>query len=226
MHDLNRTMNEFENEYEEGYMSDDTEFEFEFENEMELEAFGDDESPFDEGEVMEMASEMLEVSSEEEMEEFIGKLFKKVARKAKKFMRSSVGRKLGGMLKGVAKKVIPLAGRAVGTYFGGPAGGAMGSRFGNMATKIFGLELEGLAPEDMEYEAARKFVKLAGAAAHKAVRASASASPSVTARKALVSAAKLHAPGLVGQSIAPYGGSGGRSGRWIRRGSKIVLMGA
>jgi len=70
-------------------------------------------------------------------------------------------RQLGGLLKGAAKQVLPtLAGAAV-TLVGG---GMIGSELGSAAGDAFGLELEGLSPEDGEYEVARRFVRIAGEA--------------------------------------------------------------
>jgi hypothetical protein len=92
---------------------------------------------------------------------------------------------------------------------------------------MFGLELEGLSPEDQEFEVARRVVRLAGNAARKAAAAPANANPASVAKKAVVKAARAHAPGLIKPTapvIKPFMGSG-RSGRWVRRGRKIVLMG-
>jgi hypothetical protein len=129
---------------------------------------------------------------------------------------------LGKVIKRVAKKALPIAGGALGTFIGGPAGGAIGSKLAGAAGKIFGLELEGLSPEDQEFEVARRVVRLAGTAAKKAAGALPTANPAAVAK-----AAKAHAPGLVKPArpmMRPFMG-GGRSGRWIRRGRRIVLMG-
>ncbi|MEW6289263.1 MAG: hypothetical protein AB1545_05335 [Thermodesulfobacteriota bacterium] len=224
MHDLDRTWTEFEEYDVRGNGNSDFEFEEDWEG-----GIDDQESPFDEGEELELAAELLEVSSDEELEEFINsKLFKKWGKKAKKFMSSRVGRKLGGMLKGLAKKALPLAGTAIGTYFGGPAGAALGGKVGSMATKFLGAELEGLEPDELEYEVARRFVRLAGTAASKAAAAPPSSNPKAAAYKALTAAARLHAPGLVGKSETSSfstNSNEARSGRWIRRGNRIILMG-
>ena len=70
---------------------------------------------------MELAAQLLEITSEEELDQFLGGLFKKVWRGVKK-----IGKPLGGLLKKVAKVALPIAGTAAGTFFGGPVGGMIG----------------------------------------------------------------------------------------------------
>lgn len=228
MHDIDQTMTGFDDEMSElefeGAYEADEDFD---EGDEELEY--PDESPFDESEEMELAAELMEVADDEELEMFLGKLIKRVGRKARKFVRSRVGRNLKGILRKVAKRALPIAGRAAGTFFGGPAGGAIGARLAQRAGKIFGLELEGLSPEDSEFETAKGFVRLAGAAAKKAAAMPPTVPAAHAAKKAVVSAAKSHAPGLLGvsgtsiMSTTAYGSR--RSGRWVRRGNRIILMG-
>jgi len=207
MHDLDTTLGEFEEEFE--YAD-----EAEFYDESEME------SPFSEEEEIDLTYELMSVTDEAELDMFLGKLIKRAGR----FLRSPVGRRLKGMFKRLARRALPVAGRALGTWIGGPAGGAVGRRLASTAGRYFGLELEGLAPEDQEFEVTRRFVRMVGTAAKKAASAPATANPQTVAKKAAVTAALKHAPGLVKRpSASPIGRS--RSGRWIRRGRKIVVMG-
>ncbi len=220
MHDIDNTQNEFEWETE-AFGSEEPEFSGEFESEME--------GPFSEDEEMELAAELLEVTSDQELEQFLGKLFKRVKRGVRRFARSKVGRFVGRGLRNIAKRALPIAGSAVGGFFGGPAGAAIGGRLASGAGRIFGLELEGLSPEDQEFEVARRFVRLAGEAVKNAADLDdPSADPARVAKEALSGAVRKHAPGLVSGSASSVssGGSSGRTGRWIRRGRKIILMGA
>ena len=214
---------EFEEEDEYGESEYDDEFEGEEEFEEEYEAY---ETVFSEEEEMELASELLAVTDEAELDQFLGKLIKKGFRRVKKFAKSSTGRALKRALRKIAKRALPLAGRAAGTFFGGPAGGAIGRRLASSAGRIFGLELEGLSPEDQEFEVAKRVVRLAGSAAKKAAKLPAKTSPNMAAKIAVISAAKKHAPGLL-RPVSKYPVSSGRKrvGRWIRRGNKIMLMG-
>ncbi len=59
------------------------------------------------------------------------------------------------------------------------------------------MELEGLSPQDQEFEVARRFVRFAGSATKKAVQAPPHVPPQQAAKKAAISAARKHAPGLV-----------------------------
>jgi hypothetical protein len=169
---------------------------------------------------MDLASELLEVGSEEELDQFFGKFLKR-------FSRSGAGRALGGMLKQVAKKALPIAGGAVGGMFGGPLGAKLGSQLASSGGQMFGLELEGLSADDAEFEVARRVTRLAGDAAARLAHVPAGANPTEAAKAALAAAARRHAPGLAAriQGGGFAGGSGAMSGRWVRRGNRIILYG-
>jgi len=225
MHDIDRTQMEMEwelgddeYEFEEEY-EDEGEYEYEDEGEFEFEFEG----PFDEAEEMELAAELLEVADDDELEYFLGKLFKKVSRRARKAFRSPAFRALGGSLKGLAKKALPVVGGALGSIVAPGAGTAVGSALGSAAGRIFGLELEGLSPEDQEFEVARRFVRLAGDAAKVVAKASPSVPAKQVAKAAVAAAVRKHAPGLTVKSRRP--GRHGRRGMWIRRGRTIILQG-
>ena len=223
MHDLDRTQNLFESEY--------PQMEYDFEGEGEYE--GEGEGAFDEVEEMELAAELLEVSDEYELEQFLGGLLKKVKKAAGGFLKSGVGQQLGGLLKSAAKTALPAIGNVIAPGVGGAAASKLGS--------VFGLELEGLSPQDQEFEEARRFVRFANEAAKVAAAAPPNASPQQVAQNAVIQAAQQHAPGLlrpangggngqgqVGRRPRPGGGSGGgggRSGRWVRQGNRITLYG-
>lgn len=242
MHDIDRTQleMEYEGEYEyETYPEFEYEGEHEDEYEDEYEAFGDGlgefefevdymDSPFSDAEEMELAAELLEVYDEAELDQFLGKLIKRVGRKAGKFLKSRTGRALKGTLRRVAKKALPIAGGAVGSVFGGPAGGALGSRAASMAGRIFGLELEGMSPEDQEFELARRFVRLSGEAAKQAALAPKNAPTPAVVKTSVARAAQKHAPGLAAGAAVAAGRPVRRrkkGGRWVRRGRKIILLG-
>jgi hypothetical protein len=192
------------------------------------------EVPMSEALETELAAELLEITNEQELDQFLGKMFKRVGGGIGRFARSSAGRALGGVLKNVAKKALPIAGTAIGGFFGGPAGAAIGGKLLPMAGKIFGLELEGLSGEDREFEVARRFVRMSGDAMRRAAVSRPTEDPIKTARGAVVAAARRHAPGLLsaaspGQGAlsvsSAMGGPSGRSGRWVRRGNRIVIFG-
>lgn len=233
MHDLDRTQNMFESNYEMEY-----EFEGEGEGDYEYEGeglYGESESPLNEVQEMELAAELLEVSNEYELDHFLGKLISSVKKGAGGFLKGGLGKSLGGLLKGAAKAALPM----IGNMIVPGAGGAVASKLGGM----FGLELEGLSPQDQEFEAARSFVKFAGEAAQNAANAPAVGSPQQIAKTAIIQAAEKHAPGLLrvtsgdgnsARSYQPrsngysrrqqYGDRGRRVVR-VRRGDRIMIVG-
>ena len=94
--------------------------------------------PLSEQEEMELAMELLEISDEEEWEQFLGKVFKKIGRgikKAGRFVGRKVLPKLGGALKGLAKKALPFVGGALGSLIPVPGvGTAIGTAVGSAAS--------------------------------------------------------------------------------------------
>jgi hypothetical protein len=200
-----------------------------------------EESPLDEAEEMELAAQLLEITDEQELDQFLGGVFKKVWKGVKK-----IGKPLGGVLKKVAKVALPLAGKAAGTFFGGPLGGAIGGKIGSGAAKLFGLELEGMSPEDQEFEVARRFVRFAAAAAKQAASVPPDVDQEAAARSIVKRTARRHAPGLLaprprrrkrwprpvyaGPSFsstiqaAPEDEPETTEGRWVRRGKQIIVV--
>lgn len=211
MHDLDQTRLEADTEaFFEAEASQDEEF-FEVAN-------------LDEVEESELATQLLGVSTEDELDEFIGRFVKK----AGSFMRTPAGRMLTGYLKKAARRALPVLGGAVGTYFGGPAGTALGASLAGKAGQMFGLEVEGLSGEDQALEVAKSVVRLANAAAQRlAANPLVQTNPAAAARKAIIDAASIHAPGLFGRRRqgGVAGAAGRQSGRWIRSGRRIVLYG-
>lgn len=230
MHDIDRTQMEYGSETS-GFEAEQFEFaegEWGFEN-------GGTLSEADE---YELASELLGVASEEELDQFLGNLIKRVAKGAGKLIRSPIGQAIGGVLKGVAKKALPLAGGALGGMVGGPLGAKIGSGLASAAGSALGLEGESMAQEDQEFEGAKQFVRVAANTVNKAVAAPSSADPRAVAQSAAISAVRQLVPGLLKQGgggmssqgarggQSGRGGQGGQSGRWSRQGNRIVLFGA
>jgi hypothetical protein len=219
MHDIDHRQRET------GYEAFESEqFEYAFEGEQGRSSQSS--SPFSEAEEMELAAELLEVSNEAELDHFLGDLIKRGAQAVGKFIKSPTGQALGGVLKGAAKQALPMLGKAVGTYFGGATGGDIGGQLASKAGQMLGLELEGLSNEDQEYVVARQIVRLGGTAASNAASAPPGTPPQTVARTAFSSAAKQFAPGIFSQTVSVSSPSAaGNSGRWVRRGRKIILYG-
>ena len=222
MHDLDRRSMQAEDEYFE--FNGESEGQGEGEGEGEGEAYeftAEGEGVFNESDLQELASELLSVSSEGELNHFLGGLIKRAAGAVGKVIRSPLGQQLGGMLKGVAKQALPMAGKAIGDWIAPGTGGQIGQQVAQKAGALFGLELEGLSHEDREFGVAKQFVRLASDATKTATSAPQSADPVQVAKDAIAKAAQKFAPGLL--TARPQGG--GRSGRWVRRGRQIVIYG-
>jgi hypothetical protein len=171
---------------------------------------------------------LLGVASEQELDRFLGSLIQRAGRAVGQFVKSPTGQALGGILKGAAKQALPVVGSALGGYLGGEKGAQIGGQLASAAGRVFGLELEGLSPEDQEFEVAKRFVRFAGEAVKNAALTPTSADPRTAANTAVVSAAQQHAPGLLAPSAAgalPSTSGRRQSGRWIRRGNTIILLG-
>jgi uncharacterized protein (DUF697 family) len=181
------------------------------------------ESPLGTQAEAELATELLEVQSEEELEEFLGSLVKKVGSAVGGIIKSPVGQALGGVLKNVAKKALPIAGGALGSFIAPGIGTAIGSQLGSAASNLFELELEGMDREQAEFELARRYVRFASEAARNVALGPQDAPPWSLVNAAVADAARAHAPGLVGGGGRARGAS---SGRWVRRGRRIVVLGA
>lgn len=199
----------------------------------EFETYGEysQEGPFSEAEQMELAAELLTISNEAELEQFLGDLIKRAGRAAGGFLKSPIGGALGGVLKDIAKKALPVLGGVAGNFLLPGVGGMIGSKLASTAGGMLGLELEGLSQEDQEFEVAKQIVRLSGAAASNAAQAPPSVSPMQAAQTALTAAAQQFAPGLLSGVAQSVSGRNGRcshkhTGRWIRRRSGIVLLGA
>jgi hypothetical protein len=229
------------------------EFEFEASTNGEFEETFETNAPFSEVEEMELAAELLEVNDEAELDQFLGKLLKKASRAVGGALKSPLGRTLGGYLKGAIKKALPKVGGVLGNYFVPGVGGAIGSRLASRAGQFFGLEMEGLSPEDQEFEVARRLVRFGGEAARYAGEVASHTARSQygrpgnlaqTVQQSLMTAAQKHAPGFIRTSGNPAQsgevsngpgtchcgghcgrhGNGHESGNWVRRGREIYLL--
>jgi uncharacterized protein (DUF697 family) len=212
MHDIDRAMFELSGETgETGYETYESQEYESFEAGHEAEAME-----------MELAGRLLEVSGEEELEDFLGSLVRSATSAARSFAGSAAGQALGGVLKNAARQVLPQVGGIVGSAFGGSTGSQLGTAAGRWLGSRF--ELEAISQEDREFEVARAFVRTAQDAARIAARGG-QLPPVQAATQAVATAAGRHLPGLV--PVVMGGGLQGRrtSGRWVRQGNRIVIYG-
>lgn len=219
---------EYPGEYASGEFGNEFEGAYEFAGEAETDREFNQEGTFSEAEEMELAAELLSVSNEADLEQFLGKLFKK----AGAFVSSALGEDLMAQVKGLAKKALPILGSAIGNMIVPGVGGVVGGGLASSPGEVLGLELEGLSYEDQEFEVAKQIVRLGAAAARNAAQAVEYGPTDQVAHEAFSAAAQQYAPGL------SWGGrrsrhssrlcrscSRGNTGRWVRRGNAILLLG-
>jgi len=225
MHDIDRTQLEYSHEAN-PFQQEEFEFQ-EFESGIMSEEISEQEE-------IQLAHELLAVNNEQELEQFLGSFIKRAVSTVGQIARSPVGQAIGGVLKGVAKKALPMAGAALGGYVGGPLGAKIGAGLANAAGKAIGLEQETFGEnEELKFAGARQFVRIASNTARQAAAAAATgADPRAAAQAAAIAAARRFAPGLIGGGMgpgammgSPVAGPGSVSGRWLRRGRRIVLYG-
>ncbi len=200
MHNIDRTQLEMNTEFEN----------FELEN-FELENFemsGEFNEVLNEALQHELAAELLEVRDEQELDRYLGKLITTASGALGRAIRSPIGQAIGGNLKKAAKQFLP---KAVGGF-----GGKLGENLASALTTKLGLNTGDRA------DGARIFVNAAANAVNMATNGNASPDPHVAAQNAVNQALR----GTRGSS-ANQGSSAvhGQSGRWFRRGNRVILYG-
>ena len=195
-----------------------------------LETFGPGEAAgvLSEQAELELAMELLNVQTEQELEQFLGDVFSSVRRGLSavgSFAKNNVLPVVGGVLKQAAKAALPIAGGALGSLIPIPGvGTALGSALGSAVAGALELEVAGLDREDADLERARRFVRFAASAIRDAANEVASASPASSARSALVNAALRTLPAAAG-AVAAALPTPGRSGAWGAGAASVTQSG-
>jgi hypothetical protein len=144
--------------------------------------------PLSEAHELELASRALGLSGEHELEAFLGDVFHAVGTGAGRFARPQHGRELAELLRGTVTHALPGLG-------GGQALDL--PSLPQQAGSLLGLELEGLSPQDQEFEAGRGLVRFLGGAYHHAIGAPRDLAARTVARRAMIGSARRFAPGLL-----------------------------
>jgi hypothetical protein len=186
-----------------------------------------------------LAEELLS-ADEQEMDQFLGGLLKKGLSGIGRFFKSpriqQVTQGLVNRIRPIAQSVLPDYGGAIGAQltqnlgpFGEQCGDYIGRQLGykgnNWIGNQFAQELQELAPEEQELEIAKRIIRTVKSTANniaQEVKAGTPPSPALI-NNVLNKAVKKHL------GAAPKKGNGSRiaaSGRWVRRGNRIVLLGA
>jgi hypothetical protein len=138
-------------------------------------------SPFSHSEERTLASQLLEVASEAELEQVLQDLSIK-ARRGVEPVAPTSARPLEGLLKTVAKKALPSLATAVGAYSDRPGRDTKAEKLGSLLDQALRAKTGGMSFADPDlkqyrqlFERYRQFVRLAG----KATKAAAAAPPGV-----------------------------------------------
>jgi hypothetical protein len=190
----------------------------------------------DEDVEMELALSALEVTDEQSLNAFLRHLVARASHAIGRRPRQAVGNALVDLLSHTARCVLPVAVRRTGPD--GTLVPAATQRAGAVekAAHVFPGELEGLSPEDKEFEVSRQFVRLASDAV-KHVSLAPGASPHDVAAAALARSAMHQAPGLLRTARASASlrcgpvdahrrhavAASGSGGRWVRHGRTIIV---
>ncbi|MFK4088240.1 hypothetical protein ACI2LF_29275 [Kribbella sp. NPDC020789] len=167
----------------------------------------------------ELVQELMEITTEAELDQFLGKLASSVMKGASAFIKSPIGKALGGVLKKVAKTALPAVGGALGSLVMPGAGTAIGAKLGSMAGGLLeAQEAEAMGEVEAEWEAASRYVRFARGAYANAARAPRNLPARAVVRAAGISSARRYAPSLLtsDQGMSPWRSrrrSGGRSRR-------------
>lgn len=156
------------------------------------------------------AGDLLEVSDERELEEFLGGLVNKAVGAARRFASSPRGKAVGSALKQALKDALPSIGRAIGNRVS-PGAGDLGAQLAGDLGSALEVELEGYSQADRDFEAARHLVRLICHAAHHAHRAPRGMNPDDVAHAAVEAAFERYAPELAartGDADADLAGAG------------------
>lgn len=151
-----------------------------------------------------LAAQMLEVRDEEELEQFLGGLVNLVG-KAVQGIRGAAnspqGRALIKAVKPLAKAALPALGGAIGTAIAPGVGTQAGRAAGTLASSLFETETSAMSEEEEEFETARRFVRLASAAAQDVASAPPGAPPQMVAEFGAIRAARRFARPLFGRAL-------------------------
>jgi hypothetical protein len=181
---------------------------------------------FGELQELDLASRLLEVADGMQLHRLLQEIVVRAERAVRQQLPPGVREALVALLKVASRKSVPHAARVLG---GMPPVSSEISRLAPRAANVFGIELEGLSPEDQELEVARRFVRFGATAARNAARSRTRLNPRMATRSAVISAARRYAPGLL--RAAPRRPQpprlrtpGAQGGHWVRQGRNIIIV--
>ena len=175
-----------------------------------------------------VAAELLDTVNDADLDHVLSGIIGAAARQAGGRLAPETAQLLRAIVKRALRWVLPQAGR-IPTLTRGRGTPSVRAAAG----RLFGIELEGLSPEDMELASTRRAIRFARSAAQRASRASRRLPPRLVATRSALGAARRWAPGLLPVSSArpaltvrapPLPESDGRPGKWVRHGDNILVF--
>jgi len=132
------------------------------------------------------AARLLQVSNEQELEQFLGGIVNAVGRAVQGIrgaVNSPQGRAFINAITPLARAALPAIGGAIGSAIAPGAGTQIGSTLGSAASSLFEAESD---QEQEQFEAARRFVQLASGAARNVAMAPVGAPPELVGELGVV----------------------------------------
>jgi hypothetical protein len=166
----------------------------------------------------ELVEEMMALGSEQELDNFLGNLWKGAVRLYKSPMGQALKGKFISGVKQLGKKMIPGLAKNLGGYLGGAQGAALGSQIGNTITGLFEIENEGEVTDYL------RVIRNVARYLNRALESGANTPPPMLVNRAIYVSAQPYFQRRQGYNI-PYRVPG-NSGKWIRKGNRILVIGA
>jgi hypothetical protein len=209
MHDIDRTSYEVSDEAELGEFGSDGEL-----------PGGTFDRPFSEAELDELATGLLQVRDEAELDQFIPAILGAATKVLPFLAKSPVGKALTGILKDAVISGVPalsglFASRSRAPQVGSQVGTAIRSE----------LDWEGVPADSHDIEAAKKIIAIGGSAARELAQQPPNAPPQAVVDAVQNAAQQQGVPANPPPQDAPAPPEPSTSGTWVRRGRTIVLEG-
>jgi hypothetical protein len=111
---------------------------------------------------VQLAAELLSIGSDEELDQFLGGLVRRIGSGFSRFARSGAGRAVFGALRSAAKAALPkLASMGASMIPGvGPLIAPLAGKAASALGDRLGLEVEGMSNEDSQFEIARRVIRV------------------------------------------------------------------
>lgn len=175
----------------------------------------------DEANELQLAAGLLEVGNEEQLDRCLANVIHEAEKITGRVVQPSQAEAIRDVLRNSIQQILPVGSVQHGATMRTSVGTELSRALSATAGQLLGLELEGLSPEDREFEAVRQFVRFAGETVKNAVEGAPGSDPQDAAHRAAAKAAEAYAPGL----FAASNDVARSSGHWVWCHDRIILFG-